>query len=245
MIGIGISINLKIYQHFQLTDSEYNTSVRVHNQDDFNYVLDTQEGRIVVEAPIQSVDPVSFPEMKGKYMAVDKTKQVYTEHTRTTTDSKGKTHTETYWTWDDEGTESIQSKQIKVYNKVFNTDKFNLPSTQSDDIEKIIQSKYLSHSWFGGIEGYYYTSSSVRYYYNVLSVSFKGSFWAVSDAKGLHGDNGNINLIQGNLKDLDNLYLHTHGVWYFAFWFGWIVLTGLIIFGFVVIDNRWLEDKKR
>jgi hypothetical protein len=27
------------------------------------------------------------------------------------------------------------------------------------------------------------------------------------------------------------------------FWFGWIILTGGLIFGFIYLDNHWLEDK--
>ena len=36
---------------------------------------------------------------------------------------------------------------------------------------------------------------------------------------------------------------HTSSGDLILFWFGWVVLTGFLVFGFVYIDNHWLEDR--
>ena len=31
--------------------------------------------------------------------------------------------------------------------------------------------------------------------------------------------------------------------WLVLFWIGWVILIGVSVFGFWMIDNRWLEDR--
>lgn len=44
-----------------------------------------------------------------------------------------------------------------------------------------------------------------------------------------------------NLKDTVELYKTESGVLKILFWAFWIIGTGLVVFGFYYLDNRWLE----
>jgi len=92
----------------------YNTAIQATEQDRFNYAIDSHQGKLIGSGEFKPTQLVKFPEMNKAYAAVDKTKEEYTMHTREvctdTYDAEGNVtgescHTETYYTWDDAGTE--------------------------------------------------------------------------------------------------------------------------------------------
>ena len=85
---------------------KYNTALQIDNNSEmFSYGMRTDIGNAFVHGDLKAVDTVTYPEIGGAYMYVEKIKEKYTMHTRTVTYTTGSgktrqthTRTETYWT---------------------------------------------------------------------------------------------------------------------------------------------------
>ena len=104
MLLIGFVISGKISQIQDDKNAKYNKAVKIESTDLFRYGMDTNVGNAFVYGELKAVDTVTYPEIGGEYMYVEKIEEHYNRHTRTytTTDGKGHTriHTEVYWSWD-------------------------------------------------------------------------------------------------------------------------------------------------
>ena len=140
MLLIGVLISGKISEHQLDANEVYNKAVKIDNTDLFQYGMDTNVGNAFVYGDLVAVDTVTYPEIGGEYMYVEKVKERYTKHTRTVTykDSKGKTHKkkETYWTWDRVGSEDKKCQEISFCGIVFSSNKIDFPSANYIDTIK-------------------------------------------------------------------------------------------------------------
>ena len=104
-ILIDIAVGVSMANHERQHTSIYRT-------DRFNYIVKSQQGKVVSYTKLTGDEPAKFHEMTTKrhFMAVRRTLERYTMHTRTVTDSKGHTHTETYWSWDYAGSDEVQCR---------------------------------------------------------------------------------------------------------------------------------------
>ena len=95
MLLIGVLISSKISEHQLDANEVYNKAVKIDNTDLFQYGMDTNVGNAFVYGDLVAVDTVTYTEIGGEYMYIEKVKEKYTKHTRTVTykDSNGKTHT--------------------------------------------------------------------------------------------------------------------------------------------------------
>lgn len=120
MLLIGVLISSKISEHQLDANEVYNKAVKIDNTDLFQYGMDTNVGNAFVYGDLVAVDTVTYPEIGGEYMYIEKVKEKYTKHTRTVThkDSNGKTHKkkETYWTWDRVDSEDKKCQEISLWN---------------------------------------------------------------------------------------------------------------------------------
>lgn len=169
---------------------------------------------------LQAVDTVTYPEISGEYMYIEKVKERYTKHTRTVTrtvNGKTQTRTETYWTWDVVGSEDKRCKEISFCGIVFGSEKFIIPSAEY--VETVKESLY------------------VRYKYYATHTSFKGTIFTdlrnntISDKTKFYADM----TIDETVEKLES------GIGIVIFWFVWIVLTVVCVYGFYRLDNDWLE----
>jgi hypothetical protein len=104
-----------------------------------------------VYGDLVAVDTVTYPEIDGEYMYVEKVKEKYTKHTRTVTKYKtvnGKrksyTTTETYWTWDRVGSEDKKCNEVTFCGITFNVNKFDIPSSHHiDTIKETSHIRYI------------------------------------------------------------------------------------------------------
>ena len=89
LLLIGILISGKMLESKTNKDAEYNKAARIDTQELFEYGMKTDVGNAFVYGTLEAVDPVTYPEIDGKYMYLEKVKEEYTMHTRTvtTTDS--------------------------------------------------------------------------------------------------------------------------------------------------------------
>ena len=220
MFLIGFVIAGKIEAHQMDKNAKYNKAVHITDPEMFRYGMDTNLGNAFVYGNLQAVDPVTYPELGGAYLYVEKVKERYTRHTRTVHHSNGKTSwttTETYWTWDKIGSENIHSNNIRFLEIEFPYGKVVVPS--GDYIETIKE------------------SSKIRYKYYGCPKEHIGSIYTVLK-DGTIVDNTEF-FKNANIEEA--LKRKTSGVGLWLFWIFWIVLTVGAVFGFYYLDNKWLE----
>lgn len=220
MLLIGFVISGKISQSQSDRNAKYNKAVKIESADLFRYGMDTNVGNAFVYGDLEAVDTVTYPEIGGEYMYVEKEEEHYNMHTRTytTTDGKGRTttHTEIYWSWDYAGSEDIQCKEVSFCGIVFNSNKIKLPS--ADYIKTIKE------------------SSHVRYKYYGTKIKYTGTIFTELKDKTISDNTSFYELPIEETKDM----LETNsGV--VIFWIVWIIVMILAVFGFYYIDNEWLE----
>ena len=226
MLLIGFLISGKISEANLDRNEIYNKAVKIESTDMFEYGMRTNVGNAFVYGDLEAVDTVTYPEIGGEYMYVEKVKERNTMHTRQvahTITVNGKTQTyyttETYWTWDRVGSEDMKCKEILFCGSKFNSNKINIPGTHHIDTIK--------------------ESSHVRYKYYGTDTKFTGTIF--TDLRD--------NTITDNTEFHKNMNLEETVEWktstgigaQILFWIGWIVLTGFCVYGFYYIDNRWLE----
>ena len=224
MILFGVLISSKISEHQMDRNEVYNKAVKIDNTDLFQYGMDTNIGNAFVYGNLEAVDTVTYPEIDGEYMYVEKVKERYTQHTRTVTKTRtvnGKTQTyteiEIYWTWDRVDSEDKKCKEVTFCGIIFDVNKFSLPSSHLIDTIK--------------------ESSHIRYKYYGVSTKFIGTIFTDLKNKTITDKTrfyNNMN-IEETVKHLQA------GGGEIIFWIFWILLTGACVYGFYYLDNRWLE----
>ena len=220
MLLIGFVISGKISQIQSDRNAKYNKAVKIESADLFRYGMDTNVGNAFVYGDLEAVDTVTYPEIGGEYMYVEKEEEHYNRHTRTytTTDGKGHTkiHTEVYWSWDYAGSESKQCKEVSFCGIVFDSNKIELPS--ADYIKTIKESSHVRYKYYGTNTKY---TGTIFTELKDKTISDSTSFYELS------------------IEETKDLLEKNSGV--VIFWIIWIVVMVLAVFGFYYIDNEWLE----
>lgn len=220
MLLIGFVISGKISQIQDDKNAKYNKAVKIESADLFRYGMDTNVGNAFVYGELKAVDTVTYPEISGEYMYVEKEEEHYNRHTRTytTTDGKGHTkiHTEVYWSWDYAGSEDIQCKEVSFCGVVFDSNKIELPS--ADYIDTIKE------------------SSHVRYKYYGTKTKYTGTIFTELKDKTI---SDSTHFYEMSIKETKDELERNIGV--VIFWIVWIIVMVLAVFGFYYIDNEWLE----
>lgn len=224
MLLIGVLISGKISEHQLDANEVYNKAVKIDNTDLFQYGMDTNVGNAFVYGDLVAIDIVTYPEIGGEYMYVEKVKERYTQHTRRvahtrTVNGKSQTYytTETYWTWDRVGSEDKKCQEISFCGIAFSSNKIDLPSTDYIDTIK--------------------ESSRIRYKYYGIGTKYTGTIFTDLRNQTI-SDNTNF-YVDKNIEETVE-YLETGGG-VIIFWIFWIVLIGGCVFGFYYLDNKWLE----
>lgn len=225
MLLIGFVIHGNINDALMLEYQKYNTALQIENDTDlFEYGMKTNVGNAFIHGDLKAVDTVTYPEIDGEYMYVEKVKEKHTMHTQTyttTVNGKTQTRTRTYWSWDRVGSEDKKCKEISFCDVVFDSNKINLPNAEYVDMVK--------------------ESSKIRYKYYGVKTKYTGTIFTelkdntIANKTNFYNDKTIENTIE---------YLESGGE-LILFWFIWIVFTGGCVFGFYYLDNKWLEDRYR
>ena len=221
MILFGILISSKISEYQMDKNEIYNKAVKIESQEMFQYGMDTNVGNAFVYGDLKAVDSVTYPEIGGKYMYVEKVKEKYTMHTRTVThtDSKGHSYTTTeiYWTWDRVGSEDVKCKEVSFCGVKFASNKIDL--SDADYIDTIKE------------------SSHVRYKYYGVGTEYKGTIFTDLRDKTISDNTPfyNNSTIDETIKYLESDFP------IIIFWIFWSILIGGCVYGFYYMDNKWLE----
>ena len=215
MLLIGLALSNKISDWLLDRNAEYNKAVKITDAEMFQYGMRTDVGNAFVYGDYIAVDPVTYPEIGGGYMYIEKIKERYTMHTRTVTRDK-KTYTETYYTWDRVGSEEKHCKQVSFLGVVFDAVKIQTPYTEH------ITTIRESHN--------------IRYVYNGTDAEHTGTIFTrlsdntISDKSPFYE------------RDIEATIEHLESEWQlWLFWIGWIILICACLYGFCYLENEWLE----
>ena len=151
MLVLGFVISGKISENQMDKNEEYNKALKIDNTELFKYGMDTNVGNAFIYGDLIAIDTVSYPEIDGEYLYIEKVREEYTMHTKTVTytDSKGKTKTKTkvYWTWDYAGSEEQISKEATFLDVKFNVSQFAIP--YATHIITIKESSDVRYKYYG------------------------------------------------------------------------------------------------
>lgn len=219
LVGIGISNG--IADAVQNSNREYKQALKVETQDMFEYGMATNVGNAFVYGEFAAVDTVGFDDIPGSYLYVRQELEEYTRHTREVehTDSKGNkyTTTEIYYSWDTVSHKDKHANFITFLGVRFDYQKIVRPMAHYIDTV--------------------YVSSDVRYVYYGVDSKHTGSIYCkladntIPDHTTFHEGKTNEELLKS--------FCESPAV--VLFWIGWTILTGIIIFIFVYMENDWLE----
>lgn len=228
LVGLGFLISTGIKNGISESNEKYYNSLKINNNEEqFKYAIKTNIGYVLAEGKVQAKDGVSIEDIEGTYFYIRKEKEEYTmhtrqvEHTRTKSDGTTETYytTEEYWTWDYVGKEE------------FNTEKFNFLGVDFDyGTIKFSNTEYLETK-----DGGYH----IRYKYYVIPFEFEGTLFTY-----INDNTINDNTFSNN-KTIDNIIQKKQDEENTAtviFWIIWIIAIGFIDFGYVSLDNYYLED---
>lgn len=216
MLLIGVLISSKISEHQLDANEVYNKAVKIDNTDLFQYGMDTNVGNAFVYGDLVAVDTVTYPEIGGEYIYVEKVKEKYTRHTKRVKSGKHY-RTKVYWTWDRVGSEDKKCQEISFCGITFGSNKIDLPNTNYIDTIK--------------------ESSHIRYKYYGIGTKYTGTIF--TDLRNQTISDNTKFYIDKNINETVE-YLEAGGG-LIIFWIFWIVLIGGCVFGFYYLDNKWLE----
>lgn len=220
MFLIGVLISSKISDWQINQNDKYNKAAKIQSTDLFQYGMETNVGNAFVYGELKAVDTVTYPEIGDKYIYVKKVKEKYTRHTRRVAHKSGKRTyytTETYWTWDYVGKEGKKAKKINFCGIDFKSNKIVLPDDEYIDTVK--------------------ESSRIRYKYYGVGTKYKGTIFTALKDKTISDKS-----VFYNNRDISETVKHLESdMPLILFRIGWILLTGLVVFGFYYLDNNWLE----
>lgn len=224
LLIVGLGMSDKISDKIADKNEKYNKAIKIESKELFDYGMRTDVGNAFVYGELKAVDPVTYPEINGEYIFIEKVTEEYTRHTRTvtTTDSKGKTHTKTeeYWTWDVIDSESKHSKELMFCGIKFPYKKIYIPETRY--IDTISTGYYLRDVYYG------------------TKAKHKGTiFTKLKD--GTISDKSNFYKDQKTEETKEYLTKSEKG-WIILFWVAWIVVIVVIVIGFCYFENDWLEE---
>lgn len=224
MMTIGFLLGEKAQDYQNDQNAKYRKAIQISDTEMFRYGMETSVGNAFVYGKLKAVDAVSYPEIKGEYIYLEKVKEKYTMHTRTvshtrTVNGKMQTYntTETYWTWDYDGSEELKAKEVEFCGVAFPISKISIPGAEYIDTIN--------------------ESSDIRYKYYGTGTEHEGTIF--TDLR-----NGTISEDSKFYKDStieEALKRCTSNEGMATFWIAWIMLTCLIVYGFYYLDNRWLE----
>ena len=89
MLGIGLWLHDPILFPVQQSQLETISAIQIDKDaDKFDYIGRTDVGDFLANGTLSTPDPVSIPDIPGKYMYIEKTTEKYTLHTETYTTMK-------------------------------------------------------------------------------------------------------------------------------------------------------------
>ena len=99
MLLIGFVISGRISNYILDRNEKYNKAIKIESSDLFEYGMRTNIGYAFVYGDLKAVDTVSYPEINGEYMYIEKIEEHYNMHTRTVTTTDWIYNSERFLFW--------------------------------------------------------------------------------------------------------------------------------------------------
>lgn len=227
-MGIGFLISSSIENAINESNEKYYKALKVDNdQEMFRYAIKTNIGYTLVQGKIQALEGVSIEDIEGKYLKIRKVKEKYTMHTRQVEHTRkvGNTTqkyytTEEYWTWDYVGEEEFHTEKFEFLGVDFDYGTIN----------------FYNENYKETKDGGYH----IRYKYYTIPFEFEGTLFTYINNNTINQNTFSINnTIDNIIKQKEN----DASNWNLFFWIIWIIVIGFIDFGYVYLENNYLEDK--
>nr|DAP68318.1 MAG TPA: hypothetical protein [Caudoviricetes sp.] len=228
LIGLGIIISEAIKNNVNESNEKYYKALKINNDEEmFKYAIKTNVGYTLASGTIRAINGISIDELDGIYLSIKKVKEEYRKHyreekhTRIKSDGTEEIYytTEEYWTWD-----YVEEEKIHV-------DKFNFLGVDFD-YDTI---EFYNQSYNTTKEVEYH----IRYEYYTISSEFEGTLFTYINnntiTQNKFSTNKTINEIVKSKED-DVNFINA------IFWITWIIFITLIDFGYVYLENNYLED---
>ena len=228
LIGLGIIISEAIKNNVNESNEKYYKALKINNDEEmFKYAIKTNVGYTLASGTIRAINGISIDELDGIYLSIKKLKEEYRKHyreekhTRIKSDGTEEIYytTEEYWTWD-----YVEEEKIHV-------DKFNFLGVDFD-YDTI---EFYNQSYNTTKEVEYH----IRYKYYTIPIEFEGTLFTYINnntiTQNKFSTNKTINEIVKSKED-DVNFINA------IFWITWIIFITLIYFGYVYLENNYLED---
>ena len=216
LLIIGFVLGGKIEDYQADLNAKYNKALKIDSKEIFDYGMKTSVGDAFVYGTIEAKDTVSYEDIKGEYIYIEKVKERYTRHTRTVKSGKT-TRTEVYYTWDVVDRESKTCKEVTLLDNVFKTSKFDFDNDEYIDTVK---------------RGY-----NTRYKYYAVPKKFKASIFTSLRNNDIGKD---IDVYDNMTIKETKEYLQTNFP-LIIFWIVWILVIIGSMVGYCYLDNDWLN----
>lgn len=229
----------------------YTTAIRSTEKDSFNYIVDSQQGRVLAHGTFtaEAERLAKFDEMTKGFSHVKRTKEHYTQHESRSCDEDGSCTTHTYYTWDtvaedEQYTASMTFMERKYTPTMFNFEKFDKDLEDCSFIPVEPEPEGLAGLFVkkGCHDGDYYLSHDDRYSYKAAPVSFDATIMATTYG-GLKPHKGNTILLED--KSIDQILVDVGKYQLYSFWtfiFILLALTAGAMYGayqWVMMDEEW------
>ena len=206
MIAIGFLVNSKVREHDDAVNIRYEQAIKIEgSKEQFEYAMKTDSGDAFVYGTLKAVDHVTDDEIEGEYAEILKVKEEYRPHTVYETDSKGRTHTRTVWSWDEVSRHTTHCNEIEFMDHVFEYG--TIPFPCGDYIDTV------------------YDGFNTRYKYYCTDTEYTGAFFGELR-------NGTIEGAETFVPDktasetCEYMHIHNNG---FVFWLLWIIFILIIL----------------
>lgn len=222
----------------------YTTAIQSHEKNDFNYIVDSQQGRVLANGTFTTTKdkPAKFDEMTQGFTYVKREKEHYTMHTYTTC-SKNSCTTHVYYSWDEVSSDAAYANKITFMGRSYNPTLFNFSAFLHNVDACTFTAKDTDTGFFsskkGCSDGNYYLDNDDRYVYATVPLSFSATFLATTYG-GLKPFNENTITLQN--KSISRT-LHDVGRYQLiGFWVLIVIIIILAIAGCFIAYGWVMED---
>lgn len=250
MLGLGFWLNVSLVDDVAKTVEVYSKAVKIDKDaTQFEYAMDTNLGNALVYGEASCIDAVTIPQLQGEYWYIEEKTQRYTMHTRTVT-VNGITKTEIDYHWDTVKTRSWSAKQFSFLGKEFpcnilsNLDT-NCLGVTKDDISDAYRENFGRNHLYEDNK-YYSSVGDLRYSYKVIPKTFQATVFTSLEDGTMKPPKGTQNSVllyyEQDIPETIRAVKSDQAAGQIFFWILWIFLTGFVLFLFVQLENKWLED---
>lgn len=185
LVGIGtLGIKGHMNSNGYKNQVNYTTAIQSTEKDNFNYIVDSQQGRVLANGDFSTTDNLAkFDEMNKGFTYVKRDKEHYTMHTSTICSGEP-VHctTTTYYTWDRVDSEEKYADKITFMEReypatLFNFDKYS-SNTNCSEFASAGNGTGFFETKRGCVDGNWYIDDNDRYVYSTVPVTFNASFLA-------------------------------------------------------------------